>query len=366
MSAKEGAAVSPVSLPIRPDNPIDRLGFNDTVLYLQVGAGMQRREFIALFGGAAAAWPLAARAQKAPVRIGYLNAGAATSRNSADTLAIIKEGLRDNGLIEGRDYVFEARFVAGRYERFPEMARELAQAGVAMIIANTIAAVRAAQALTPPLPIIMVPINDPVGSGLIASLARPGGVTTGLASLNEDVTPKLLEFQRAIMPKATAIAALFNPANPSNVKFVDDLRGHANAMGMTLAPVALKSPDALDAAFAEIAARHPDSLQVIGDSGTNDLGDRIAAAALAQKLPSFSSNPSYVEYGGLLAYGPSRKKHFLRAGYYVKKILDGVNPGDLPVEQPTQIELCVNLKTAKALGLAVPPTLLSLADQVIE
>ena len=117
---------------------------------------MQRREFIALFGGAAAAWPLAARAQKVPVRIGYLNAGAATSRNSADTLAIIKEGLRDNGLIEGRDYVFEARFVAGRYERFPEMARELAQAGVAMIIANTIAAVRAAQALTPPLPIIMV------------------------------------------------------------------------------------------------------------------------------------------------------------------------------------------------------------------
>jgi putative tryptophan/tyrosine transport system substrate-binding protein len=326
---------------------------------------MRRREFMALFGGAAAVWPLAARAQQAPVRIGYLNASAATSRNSADALAIIKEGLRDNGLLDGRDYVFEARFVAGRYERFPEMARELAQAGVGIIMANTIAAVRAAQALTPPLPIVMVPINDPVGSGLIASLARPGGFTTGLASLNEDVTPKLLEFQRAIMPKATVIAALFNPANPSNVKFVDDLRARASAMGMTLAPVALKSPDALDATFAEIASHHPGSLQVIGDSATVDLSDRIAAAALAQKLPSFASSPTYVEYGGLLAYGPSRKR-FFRAGYYVKKILDGVNPGDLPLEQPTQIELWVNLKTAQALGLTVPPTLLSLADQVIE
>jgi putative ABC transport system substrate-binding protein len=325
---------------------------------------MRRRDVIT-FLSAAAAWPLAARAQKVPVRIGYLNAGAATSRNSADVLAIIKEGLRDNGLIDGRDYVFEARFVAGRYERFPEMARELAQAGVAIILANTIAAVRAAQALTPPLPIVMVPINDPVGSGLIACLARPGGFTTGLASLNEDLTPKVLEFQRTIIPKATVIAALFNPANPSNVKFVDDLRAGTSAMGMTLAPVALKSPDALDAAFVEIAAHHPDSLQVIGDSATIDMSDRIAAAALAQKLPSFSSSPTYVEYGGLLAYGPSRKRLFL-AGYYVKKILDGANAGDLPVEQPTQIELWVNLKTAKALGLTVPPTLLSLADQVIE
>jgi putative ABC transport system substrate-binding protein len=326
---------------------------------------MRRRDVITFLSGAAV-WPLAARAQKAPVRIGYLNAGAAASRNSTDTLAIIKEGLRDNGLIDGRDYVFEARFVAGRYERFPDMARELAQAGVGIIIANTIAAVRAAQALTLPLPIVMVPINDPVGSGLIASLARPGGVTTGLATLNEDVTPKLLEFQRAIMPKATVIAALFNPANPSNVKFVEDLRAHASATGMTLAPVALKSPDTLDAAFAEIAAHHPDSLQVIGDSATVDLSDRIAAAALAQKLPSFSSIQTYAEYGGLLAYGHLRRTLFLRAGYYVKKILDGANPSDLPVEQPTQIELWVNLKTAKALGLTVPPTLLSLADQVIE
>lgn len=135
---------------------------------------------------------------------------------------------------------------------------------------------------------------------------------------------------------------------------------------MTVRPIALKSPEALDAAFAEIASHHPDALQVIGDSGTLDLSDRIADLALAQRLPSFSTSPIYAKFGGLLAYGPSRDKLLARAGYYVKKILDGVNPGDLPVEQPTQIELWVNLKTAKALDVTVPPNLLSLADVVIE
>jgi len=327
---------------------------------------MQRREFITLLGGAAAAWPLAARAQKAPIRIGFLASGAAASVNSAAQIASIKEGLRNNGMIEGRDYVLEVRFAAGNYERFPEMAHELTQAGVGVILANIIASVRAAQRLTPPVPVIMLSINDPVGAGLVASLAKPGGHTTGMANLNEDLTPKLLEFQRAIVPKATVIAALFNPANPTNPVFLDDLRVRAGAMGMTVLPVELKSPDALDATFSALVARQPDALHIISDSGNFDLSDRIAALALAHRFPSFATSSIFAESGGLMAYGASRKQLFIRSAYFVKRILEGANPGDLPVEQATQIELWINLKTAKALGLTIPPSLLTTADQLIE
>jgi putative tryptophan/tyrosine transport system substrate-binding protein len=327
---------------------------------------MHRRELIRLLGGAAVAWPLAARAQKAPVRLGFLASGAARSANSAAQIDGIKQGLRDNGLIEGQDYILDARFPAGNYERFPEMARELAQAGARMILVNTIASVRAAQNLVPPLPVVMLAINDPVGAGLIANLARPGGFTTGMATLNEDLTPKLVEFQREIIPTATTIAALFNPANPTNPAFIGNLRTVAGAMGMQVLPVALKSPDELDSVFAALAAQHPDTLQLVADSGNLDLSDRIAALALAHRLPSFSTVTFYAEVGGLMAYGISQRMLFMRAASFIKRILDGAKPGDLPVEQPTKIELVINLKTAKELGLSIPPTLLSRADLVIE
>ena len=328
---------------------------------------MRRREFIALFcGGAAAAWPTTARAQKPPVRIGYLSSGSGTSPIGLDRVAAVKEGLRDEGLIEGRDYALETRFAGGEYDRFPDLARELAQAGVSIIVTNTIASVRAAQRLSPPLPIVMVPISDPLGVGLVASLARPGGYTTGVANLNEDLTPKLLEYLRAILPNAQVVAALFNPGNPSNLRSLDDLGLRAAAIGVKIVPIELKSPQGLDAAFSVIATHQPDALQLLGDSGNLDMSDRIAQLALAQKLPSFSSVSTYAEFGGLLSYGPSSRKFYVRAGYYVKKIIDGANPGDLPVEQPTHIELWINLKTAKALGLDIPVSLQQLADQVIE
>jgi putative ABC transport system substrate-binding protein len=327
---------------------------------------MKRREFITLLGGAAAAWPLAVHAQKPPVRIGYLYSGSGNSPIGVDRVAAIKEGLRDNGLVEGRDYILETRFAAGEYGRFPELARELAQSGANLIVTNTIASVRAAQNLVPPVPIVMVPVNDPVGTGLVASLARPGGHTTGIATLNEDLTPKLLEYQRAVLPKVRVLVALFNPGNPSNLRFLEDLRIRAGERAMTVLPVELKSPQGLDAAFSAIAAHRPDALQVLGDSGNLDLSDRIAALALAQRLPSFSSVSTYAEYGGLLAYGASSRKLYVRAGYYVKKILDGANPGDLPVEQPTLIELWINMKTAKVLGIDIPTNLQQLADHVIE
>jgi putative tryptophan/tyrosine transport system substrate-binding protein len=326
---------------------------------------MHRRELITLLGGAAA-WPLAAHAQKAPVRLGFLASGAAGSANSAAQINGIKQGLRDNGLIEGQDYIFDARFPAGNYGRFPEMARELAQAGARMILVNTIASVRAAQNLTPPLPVVMLAINDPVGTGLIANLARPGGFTTGMATLNEDLTPKLVEFQREIIPTATTIAALFNPANPTNPAFIGKLRTVAGAIGMQVLPVALKSPDELDSVFAALVAQHPDTLQLVADSGNLDLGDRIAALALRHRVPSFSTVTIYAEVGGLMAYGISLRTLFVRSASFIKRILDGAKPGDLPVEQPTKIELVINLRTARALGLSIPPTLLSRADDVIE
>jgi putative tryptophan/tyrosine transport system substrate-binding protein len=327
---------------------------------------MRRRQFLGVLGGAIFAWPCETLAQKAPVRIGFLTSGAAASINSAYQIKTIKRGLEGSGMIEGRDYIFEPRFSGGRYEQFPEMADELAQAGVSVILANTIASVRAAQRLVPSLPVVMISINDPVGTGLITSLARPGGHTTGMATLNEDLTPKLLEFQRAIVPNARSIAALYNPANPTNPAFVENLRIHADALGMSVTLIEIRSRDDLEAAFATLPAQRPDALQVISDSGTFDLSDRIAALALANRLPTFATSPDFAKFGGLMAYGASREQLYLRSAYYVKRILDGADPGDLPVEQPSRIELWINLKTAKALGLNVPASLLATADGVIE
>jgi putative tryptophan/tyrosine transport system substrate-binding protein len=319
---------------------------------------MRRRDFITLLGSGAATWPLAARAQKLPV-IGFLASGSAGSASSAAQIDAIRQGLRNNGLIESRDYLLEARFAAGNYDKFSEMARELARAGARVMLVNTIASVRAAQNLSPPVAVVMLAINDPVATGLVASLARPGGYTTGMATMNEDLTPKLLDIQHEIIPDARTIAVLFNPINPTNPPYVDKLRTAAGAIGMTVQPVELTSPDRLDPAFATIAAQHPDTLHIVADAGIIDLHDRVAALALAQKLPSFSTLSGYAEFGGLMAYGISLRQLFMRSGYFVKRILDGEKPGDLPVEQPTQVRLVINLKTAKALGLAVPPTLLA-------
>ncbi len=330
------------------------------------GEGMRRREMITALGGTAVAWPLGTHAQAAPVRLGFLASGAAGSSNSAAQIDALKEGLRENGLMEGRDYILETHFAAGDYGQFPEMARKLAQAGARVILVNTIASVRAAQNVAPPVPVVMLAINDPVGTGLVATLARPGGYTTGMATLNEDLTPKLVEFQREVIPKATTIAALFNPANPTNPAFLVNLRAAAGTMGMTVLPFALKSPDELDAVFSALAAQRPDTLQLVADSGNLDLSDRIAALALAHRLPSFATVTDFAQLGGLMAYGIPGRALFARAAYYVKRILGGAKPGDLPVEQPTKIELVINLRTAKAIGLSIPPTLLSRADEVIE
>jgi putative tryptophan/tyrosine transport system substrate-binding protein len=326
---------------------------------------VRRRDIIAGIA-TATAWPLTTRAQKQPARLGFLSAGSATSRTTASQIADIKEGLRQNGMTEGRDYILESRFAAGRYEQFPNMARELIQAGVAMVLVNTISAAVAAQGLNPPVSVVMLTINDPVGTGLIQSLARPGGHTTGMATSNEDVTPKILEFQHSIVPNAKTVAALFNPANPTNPAMLQDVEVQAKALGMKIVPVVLRSPEGLASALSAVAAARPDVLHLLADSGNLDLIDRIIPFALERRLPSFSTSPRFAAFGGLLAYGASLSKLFIRAGYFVKRIADGANPGDLPVEQPTQVELWINQKTARALGLTIPPTLIALADEVIE
>jgi putative ABC transport system substrate-binding protein len=325
--------------------------------------GMRRRHFLAALGSAAVTWPYAARAQKAPARIGILANGAATSLNSAYQIRTIKRGLEDNGLVEGRDYIFEPRFAAGHDERFPQLALELAQAGVAVILANAIPAVRAVHQLAPPLPVVMISIRDPIGTGLVASLARPGGHTTGTAMSGEDLTQKMLEFQRAILPQSRSIAVLNNPESPA---LLQNLRMHAGALGVSVQPIGYQSRDELETAFSTFAPKRPDAVWVISDSGTTDLSDRVAALALAHRLPTFSNVPEFARQDGLLAYGVPREPLYFRSGYFVKRILEAADAGELPVEQPSRVELWVNLKTAGKLELAMPASLLATADKVIE
>jgi putative ABC transport system substrate-binding protein len=324
---------------------------------------MRRREFIT-FLGAGAAWPLAARGQKKPASIGFLGAGAAET--GAPLIEAVKQGLQENGLVEGRNYVLEPRWAEGHYERFPAFARELTDNGSRLIMVTTVAAAHAAQRATSAIPIVMALMNDPVGNGLVVSLARPGGNTTGMASLNQDVTPKLLELLHTVLPKAATIAALFNPTNPSNGVFLNRVRGLAVPLSITVKDFAVNTPEELNAAFSAMAAQRPDALLVIPDAATLDLGERIAAMALQHRIPVVSSASDLTRAGGLISYGVSRSDAYRRSANFVRKILDGAKPADLPVEQPTRILLSVNLKTAKALGLTVPPSLLVAADDVIE
>ena len=324
---------------------------------------MRRREFITLIGGAAA-WPFGAIAQQKPAVIGFMGSGAAET--SAHLLNALMQGLRENGLAEGKDFVLVARWSEGHYERFSAFARELTDKGARIIIVTTIAGARAAQQTTSVIPIVMASMNDPVGNGLVASLARPGGNTTGMASLNQDLTLKLVEFLRAVLPNATNAAVLYNPANASNAAYFENVRVHAVPHGITVQDFALSTPDKLEPTFVAIAEKRPDVLLVIPDAATLGLGARLAALSLQHRIPIISTDSDLTSVGGLISYGISRRENYRRSAYFVKRILDGVNPADLPIEQPTRVLLSVNLKTARALGLTLPPSLLSTADEAIE
>jgi putative ABC transport system substrate-binding protein len=326
---------------------------------------MNRRVFITLLGGAVAMVRLVpAAAQPKPARLALLASGAAQS--SQIFVDALKHGLADYALLEGQGYVLDVQWAAGEYERFPALAAEVVKQNPSVILATTIAAVRAAQHVTSAIPIVMTTINDPIGAGLVASLARPGGNVTGIANLTEDLTPKALELLRAIIPKATMIAALFNPANPSNLAMLDKIRSYAGTLGVTVVQADLRAPGDLDHAFGVLVRQQMDALLVVNDASILDMREGIMRLALQYRLPVASSYPEFTDAGALVGYGASRLALYRRSAYYVKRILDGAKPADLPVEQPTRIELSVNLKTAKTLGIAIPDSVVARADRVIE
>lgn len=324
---------------------------------------MNRRKFVGMIAAMAGTWPLAARTEPT-TRIAMLGSGSAAS--SELFVDAFRGGLREQGLIEGQHYVLDARWAEGVYARFPQLASEVAAQRPAVIMVTTISAVRAAQRAAPDIPVVMTSINDPVGAGLVASLARPGGNTTGLANMTEDLTPKVIDILRLVVPKAVRIAALHNPANPSNAPMLNRIRSSIEQAGGAVQATPFGTPPDLEATFAEIAKGNPDALLVINDATIIDMRQPIARLALAHRIPAFSSIPELTDAGGIAGYGTPRADLYRRSAYYVTRILDGAKPANLAVEQPTLIELSINMKTAKTLGIAIPDTLLARADRVIE
>ena len=301
---------------------------------------------------------------QSPPRIAWIWPGSESGelpRSSA-----FKEGMRENGMVQGRHYVLDERYADGNYERFPAIIDELLALKPAILMVNTIASVRVAQRATQTVPIVFVATNDPLGSGLISSYARPGGNTTGLSSQNEDTAIKNLQLARELLPRATRLASLVNPGNPSGQTIFESLQAAARRLGIVAFAVELAAPEGLDGAFKLIMAGEADALLAIPDAMFFNERERIAALALKHRLPLFATNRESTAAGGLLSYGQPQLVLFRRSAGYVKNILAGVRPADLPVEQPTRFELVINLKTAKALGLTIPQALLLRADEVIE
>jgi putative ABC transport system substrate-binding protein len=307
--------------------------------------------------------PLAAAAPPSDkvYRIGYLD----TTPMPAPLWEALLDGLRAHGYTEGHNLVFERRFSEGNAERFPAFAAELVRLRVDCILVRTTPAALAAKHATQTIPIVITTANDPVGAGLVASLARPGGNLTGLSTLAPELSGKQLELLKEVLPGLTRVAVLWNAANPANAAVWHETQAAAGALGLQLHAQAVQSPQDLEGAFARMAQGHPGALLVLGDALINTYLQHIAEFATQEHLPSVWGARNAVMAGGLMSYGPSTPDLFRRAATYIDKILKGTKPADLPVEQPTKFELVINLKTAQALGLTMPPTILFQADEVI-
>jgi putative ABC transport system substrate-binding protein len=276
------------------------------------------------------------------------------------------DGLRERGYHEGQNLVFERRFSDGHAERFPELAAELVRLRVDCIIVTTTAAALAAKHATQTIPIVMTGANDPVGAGLVASLARPGGNLTGLSALASDLSGKRLELLKEVVPGLTQVAVLWNPANPSSASAWEETQTAARALGLRLHAQEVRGLQDFEGAFARMTQARPEGFFVLADTLIGMRRSQIVEFVTQQHLPSVFTLREWVVAGGLMSYGPSFPDLYRRAATYVDKILKGAKPADLPVEQPTKFELAINLKTAKALGITMPPSLLLLADEVLQ
>lgn len=298
-------------------------------------------------------------------RVGYLGSGSQSVGESF--VEAFRQGLRALGYVDGQHITIESRWGHGKVEALPSLAEELVRLNVDVLFVGTTAAALAARDATKTVPIVFAGVADPVGAGLVPNLARPGGNVTGLATSNIELVSKRLELVRDVSRgKVKRLAYVFNPADASNVLAGRELESPARALGITLRPLALRNADQLDRDFSMLASERVEAVYVAGGPLTNEHARAIAQLAVRNRLLSIHGNRTFVEAGGLMSYATDFPHLNRRAAIYVDRILKGAKPGDLPVEQPTKFELVINMKTAKALGLTIPPTLLLRADQVIE
>jgi putative tryptophan/tyrosine transport system substrate-binding protein len=326
---------------------------------------MRRREFITLLGGAAAVWPVAARGQqrgKLPT-IGFLGAASASAMKS--WLDAFVARLRELGWIEGRTVAIEIRWAEGRRERVAEIAAEFVQLKVDVIVTSATPPTLAAKQATAVIPIVFAAVSDPVGPGLVASLARPGGNVTGLANQTSDTAGKKLELLREAVPGLRRLAIMANVGNPASVLEMGEVQATARTLGLEVTTSEIRRAEDIAPAFEALKDR-ADALYLGPDPLMNTNRTRVNILAVGARLPTMQGAREYVEAGGLMSYGPNFPDQFRRVADFVDKILRGTKPADIPVEQPTKFDLVINLTTAKALGLTIPESLLARADEVIE
>lgn len=297
--------------------------------------------------------------------IGWLSAVALTPETKRNS-DFFEQRLRELGYVEGKNLLIERRYSEGRHERLRDLAAELVRLNVDVIVAGTTPAVQAAQKATSKIPIVMVSVTDPVGSGFVASLARPGGNVTGLSLLYVELSGKRLQLLKEAIPAVTRVAVLWNPANRGNLLQLEHSKATARTLGLRLQLVEVRGTQDIEGVFVAATKEQAGVVVVLDDPLLFVHQARIATLAAENRLPSISGLPAFAEAGGLMSYGPDFRSHVGQAASYVAKILRGAKPGDLPVEQSAKFELVVNLKTAQALGLTIPPSVLLRADRIIE
>jgi ABC-type uncharacterized transport system substrate-binding protein len=329
---------------------------------------MDRRTFVAMVGSSLLAIPCIARAQVSAKihRIGLLESGPSPAADPFGQWGAFREGLRTLGYVEGMSLAIESRWAEDKYERLPDLAAALVRLNVEVIVVRTTPAALAARSVAQTIPIVILSAIDPVGARLMASLARPGGNITGLTTLAPDLSAKRVQLLKEMMPRLSRLAVLWNSANPANAAGWRQTEEAARTLGVQLQSRQVEGAKDFERAFGRIVRDRPDALLIVEDALMVGHTKQIADFAIRERLPTMAGSPTAVVNGSLIGYGPNVREMARRGAYYVDKILKGAKPADLPVEQPTTFELVINLKTAKALGLTIPQSILTRADEIIE